>query len=135
MNTEEALLRLPAQIRQVDVDVFKRKQGLEGLRLKLRLREADIVEAIAKEMLPAAEGEKPKPRYPNADARSSALERIMQVDEEAKAAKRSIVEEEALVARMLATLDYYRDLQRNARVLVLARSPGTLVFDDPELAL
>jgi hypothetical protein len=135
MNAEDALQKLPGQIRQLELDLFKHKRGLDGLRLRVRLREADIAEAIVKETLPAAEGEKPKLRYPNADARDVALQRAVQHDPETLAAKRSLLEEELVIARMTAVLDYHRDVQRNARVLVLARSPSTILFDDPEIAL
>lgn len=126
-SPEDVLTKYPAEIRRVENEVFKRKQDLEGLRLKLRLREADLTQAIAKENAETK-------AYPNADARDSELRKRMEADGEAKAAKRNVVEEEALINRMQSTLDYYRDVQRNARVLLLARSPGTLVFEDPELA-
>lgn len=128
MNAEEALIKLPAEIRRVENETFKRKQDLEGLRLKMRLREADLAQSIAIAM----DGE--KKRYPNADSRDAALRAQLEVDNEAKAIKRQLVEEEGLISRMQSTLDYYRDTQRNARVLLLARSPSTLVFEDPELA-
>lgn len=127
-NAEDILRRTPAIIRQLDLDLFKHKRGLDGLRLRLRLREADVGQQIAKENAETK-------AYPNADARSDELRKRVEHDAEARAVKKEIVDEEAVVARMVAVIDYHRDAQRNARVLVLARSPATILFDDPEIAL
>lgn len=126
MNAEDALRSLPATIRKTENDTFARKQQLEGLRLKLKLREADIGQAIAKENAETK-------AYPNADARESELRKRLEHDPEARALKKDVVEEEALIVRMASTLSYYENVQRNARVLLLARSPATIVFEDEEM--
>lgn len=125
MNLEDALQKLPATIRRTDFDLFKQTQALDGARHRLKLREGDLAAAIAKENADTK-------AYPNADARDAELRRRLAIDAEAAALKREVVEAEVMKARITATLDYYRDVQRNARAMALARSPVAAFFDDPE---
>lgn len=130
MKPEDALQNMPAAIRQAEADLFKQDQAVEGLRLRLKMREADLAAEIANA---AAHGDAGKKAYPNADSREAELRRRLEKDADAIGLRREMVDGERLRAGIRAELDYRRAVQQNARVLILARSPSALVFDDAEV--
>lgn len=127
LNPEDALVRLPAQIRQATTDLWLKSRDIEGFRLKLKVRESEIAYGIAT----AEEGGKKK--YPNADAREAPFQRALEGDAEVGRLRALLVQEERVEVNIKASLEYYRAVQQNARILLLARSPGALIFDDPEV--
>lgn len=131
MNAEEALLKMPAKIREFENDLFKQKQALDGMRLRLKLREADVALHVAQIPDPV---DPKKKLHTNADARDNATRGALASDAEALSLKKQLMEQEALISRIQSTVDFCRDQQRNARVLILARAPSALIFEDPELA-
>lgn len=130
MNAQEALLKLPATIRQTELDLWKHKQALDAAKLRAKLRAADVALAVAD-----AKDEAGKPRFSNADKRDAATQAHLQNDAEHKALLRQVDEEAATCVRIEAALAYHRDTQRNARVLLLARSPPELLFEPEDLGV
>jgi hypothetical protein len=125
MTPEEAMVKAPAQIKRVKVEAYEAKNRAERVRFRLKLLEADIAGRIA-----SALTEDGKPAFRNAEARDAAVRRHLQDNAEAAALRREVADEEALAMRIQAHGDYLEDVQRNARVLLLSRSPANLVFEE-----
>lgn len=129
MNVQDALTKLPAMIRATENELFDRKQEIEGYRHRLKMREADVAQAIALDMLPVAEGEKPKARYPNADARDAELRRRLEHDQVAVDLRRKLIEVEGLQQRVSSTLTYYGNTLRSALAIAFSLSAAKSLLD------
>lgn len=125
MNPEEALTKAPAQIRRAELEVYDAKARMDKSRFRLRLIEADVARDVAN-----ATGQDGKALHRNETAREAAARRALESNADAAALRRHIVEEEALVARIQAHVEFLRDCQRNARVLLMARSPLNILFEE-----
>lgn len=130
LNAQDALLQLPGQIRKMELDLWKNKQQLDAARMRAKMRAADVAFAVAD-----AKGEDGKPKFSNADKREAATQARLEADPEHRAILRELDEQAAVVVRIEAALGYLRDTQRNARVLLLARSPTELVFPAEDLGV
>jgi hypothetical protein len=131
MLTIDAALRGgPELVRKTEMDLWEAKKKRDLARLRAKMRESDIALYVAQER--TADGTKKK--YSNADEREGAARTILQTDAAYNDAMREVDELEVLVARIEAALGFHVNVQRNARILALARSPFDLAFDTAELA-
>lgn len=127
INAQEALQQLPAAIRKTELDLWACTQRLDTARMRLKMREADISLKVAGML-----GEDGKKKYTNQDQRDAAVSGHLANDAEHAAMSKALLEDQAIKARIEAALQYQKDVQRNARVLILARTPSDLVFDTNE---
>lgn len=127
MNVQDALTRLPNQIRENEARLWGVREQVELLSARVKSIEAAVSYRVAD-----AKDEAGKPRFSNAEKREAATREALDRDAEYAAAQRGLRDERRAAASIEGALAYYRDVQRNARVLVLARSPFELAFDGGE---
>lgn len=123
MNPEEALLKAPAAIRKAQGELWDAKQRAERARFALRMKEADALAGVRA----ALEGKRS-----SADDREAMAQAKLTGDPEAAALRRQIGDDEALAHRIGLHVDYLEATQKNARTLLLSRSPANLVFEGAE---
>lgn len=135
MKPEEALTELPYRILRARRELWETRQTLERIDLEAKDIEARIAVDVAQELGPADKDTgKAKPRFSNQDARDSET-RIRLRDHAGATDLRLRREASRLRAEVIEShIEAWTNVQRNARVLMLARSPFDAVFDVGDLA-
>jgi hypothetical protein len=130
MNIEDSLLKIPALIRKAENDLFEAVRRAKGSRMRSEHRSADLAMLILQ-----AKDETGTKRFTNAEAREIELRRQLRKEPEYLALLREADEDEATASRIKSTIQYHRDVQANARAIMLGRSIASLIFDDVEVKL
>jgi hypothetical protein len=128
MTPHQILSEAPARIRKAEQDLFEGRAAIDRIRLELKTLEAHAMQRVA-----SATGADGKKAYPNAEAREAAVNDALRQDPGAADLRRQLDERMALNARVQAFADYWRDLQRNARVLLMARTPLDVILDTTDV--
>lgn len=124
MNVMAALRTTPALVLKLDEELMTQKEKVARLKMRARYMQADALEAVSKLMVDG------KRAFPNADAREGAARSRLHNDPEWRALQDDIDAGENLCGKIEATIRYHQEVQRNARVLALARSPFDLVLEE-----
>lgn len=117
-SPSEVLYEMPAKIRGAENERWSQAQISERLRVERKLLEADAMVSVAAEV-----GEDGKKRHTNAEARDGAVRTYLAKDPGAQDLGKRIEDVQVFLAKIDSTLEYLRNVQRNARVLLLARDP------------
>ncbi len=130
MNVGDVLRSTPATVRRIEGEVWTEKEKLSRMKVRERFMESDAFMDVSALEIGG------KKVYGNESARESASRLKLKNDPAYQALQAEMREQELLISRMMHTLDYHRDIQRNARILALAsvRTPLDIVLDDLEAA-
>ena len=123
LSLPQILMEAPGRIRKARQDLFEGRVAVDRLRLEVKLLEARHLSQVS-----AATGADGKKLHTNAESREAAVRDRMSEDPGALDLKRQVDERVTLNAKVEAYIEYWEDLQRSARVLMLARSPFDAVM-------
>lgn len=134
-STRDVLIEFPGKVRRARAEEWGLRTQIERLQFEAKLEEAKVAGSVAREVTTDPATGKEKARYSNQDARDAETRARLVEHEPVRALRLQLDETRRRLAAVEASVECFRDMQRNARVLELAEAKAAAVFDVTEEGL